>query len=124
MAKITTRKPLTDDELHRLEHDSLGFPSPHHDRVCRLIEEVRMLRAVAEQAKTLLWKCRCDIWQTARANQTNLNGVDPLFPDDGPCPGCIGKNQVHQAGIDESMGLIRRVEQFLHAAAHAHAKAD
>lgn len=57
-----------------------------------------------------------DIFQTARANQTNLTGVDIITPEDEPIPELIGKRHVHQAGIDESLRLVERIKSAITSA--------
>lgn len=66
-----------------------------------------------EEARDLLRKCVSDMFQTARTNQGNINGVDPVFPDDAPCVERIGKHHVSQDGVDETMRLINKVREFL-----------
>jgi len=58
-------------------------------------------------------KCRRDIWQTARANQMSLTGVDIACRYDSPCPEAVGKPSVHQRGVDESLALVREIDAAL-----------
>lgn len=66
-------------------------------------ERLRELEDALCKAEDQLFAAASDIWQTARANQRNLTGADPLFPSDDPCPSSIGSTVVHQIGINESL---------------------
>ena len=87
------------------------------EKIERLQRERDDLRILIGVAIRLLSDARRDIYQTARVNQGNIDGVDPTFPNDPPCVEIIGRHFVHQRGVDESMRLIQRIKDFL-AAAH------
>lgn len=78
-----------------------------------LIDKYTELKAERDRLKVMLGKARSDIWQTARANQGNINGVDMLTPGDEPCKEWIGNHFVHQAGVDESLGVIAEIDALL-----------
>lgn len=63
--------------------------------------------------RELLWRCRNDIFQTARSNHCNLTGIDLNSPEDGPVTERIGNCHVHQSGINESLALVRDIETAL-----------
>jgi hypothetical protein len=79
------------------------------------VNECKALRARVEELEGALRECYTDIFQTARANQSNLTGVDLAMPDDPPCLEAIGKRYVHQQGINESLRLLERVAAALAA---------
>ena len=82
-----------------------------------LVNENEQLKDWLDRARRLVWEAASDMYQTARSNQTNLNGRDPTFPNDSPCKECIGHNVIHQAGIDGSMKVIVRMRAFCAEAA-------
>jgi hypothetical protein len=78
-----------------------------------LLAEVRALREEYEKARKLLCECASDIYQTARVNQGNINGVDPIFANDKPCVEWIGHHFVHQYGVDVSLLLVNKILAFV-----------
>lgn len=80
------------------------------------------LLAALESAERALCNASSDIWQTARANQMNLNGTDPAIPGDN-YESAIGTTQVHQSGIDESLRVRRKCEEAIRDSRAAIAKA-
>lgn len=83
------------------------------EEIDKLKAENAELKSELCAARDLLRDAWSDIWQTVRANQTNLNGRDPNFPNDEPCAECIGKNVIHQAGIDASKRLHARIHEYM-----------
>lgn len=79
------------------------------------IDYVEKLRAENAKLRLLLCECRSDIFQTARVNQGNLDGSDPVFPRDTPTPAWIGTHFVHQEGVDVSLALVRKIDATLGA---------
>jgi hypothetical protein len=75
------------------------------DLAKEVFKERERLRKALCSASRMISCLQVDIWQTARVNQGNLNGVDPNFPNDKPCQEWIGKHHVHQQGVDESLRL-------------------
>ena len=92
-------------------------------KVERLQAERDELREVVERVYALVSAMQSDMWQTARANQTNLDGRDPLFPADAPAQECAGRHRIHQSGIDESLRLVKQSKAWLREAAEK-ARAD
>lgn len=83
------------------------------DCILAAIAERDKLQARVEELKSALSMARSDIWQTARANQGNINGMDPVFPEDPPCEGRIGNHFVHQRGVDQSLKTISEIDTLL-----------
>lgn len=68
-----------------------------------LPEEIDLLIQTLREAKS-------DIWQTLRVSESNLNGIDPCFPEDEkyfPNPPRL----VDQGGINESYERIAKIEK-------------
>lgn len=84
-----------------------------HETCTCLRRQLARLQAIVDKAGDLLMTCSSDIFQTARVNQANINGMDLTFPDDKPCLLRIGKHFVHQAGVDASLRLREGVRELL-----------
>lgn len=76
-------------------------------------KDIADLQRHLDELVEVLRAARSDIFQTARSNQCNLTGQDIVFPDDAAIPELIGKNTVHQAGVDESLRLEKRIRETL-----------
>lgn len=100
-----------------------SLPCPHCNRAfcdCTPANRTGLTPGELERQRDELLDLLSDAWrdifQTARANQTNLTGVDIITPEDEPIPELIGKHHVHQAGIDESLRLVERIKSAITSA--------
>lgn len=84
-----------------------------NDRVLEEVADKLKAKDRVGELEATLALARSDIWQTARVNQGNLNGMDPAFPDDAPCKGRIGNHFVHQIGVDQSLRIVSKIDVLL-----------
>ena len=103
---------------HSLDLMSGAWGEMEAQKDARIVE----LESIKDKALELLSKCRTDIIETARVNQGNIDGGDPVFPGDSPCKEWIGNHFVHQCGVDESLQLCNKVDGFLRNTAIAASK--
>ena len=88
----------------------------------RLIAAAPELLEALERTRVELEHAASDILQTARANQLNLTGTDPVFPGDH-FESSKGQTLVHQKGIDDSLKIRKRCLEASDIAREAIAKA-
>ena len=100
-------------EQVRAELEAAGIDVRGPKVVGKLLRQLAEAHAIVKQSKVLLRKCWSDIFQTARVNQGNLNGVELLEPNDNACEEWIGKHFVNQGGVDASLRLREEISDFL-----------
>lgn len=76
--------------------------------------EIRLLLETLEEAAAVMSSARSDIIQTARVNQGNIDGTDICCPGDAPVKSRIGHHFVHQNGVNQSLALVKRIEECLY----------
>lgn len=76
-------------------------------------DEIDKLKNLLNKSRITLERAKSDIFQTARTNQGNIDGTDPIFPNDEPCLSRIGHHFVHQDGVNQSLKICREIQDML-----------